>query len=102
MAVIWDGAPRRRAKFLTEKAASLGLELLRPPGYSPDPTPIEGLWKWMREEVTQHRRHASLRDLFKACTRFVDRINEDPREVVRRLWPRFELASGVEQLRFSG
>ncbi|MCB0198496.1 MAG: transposase [Anaerolineae bacterium] len=24
------------------------------PGYSPDLNPIEGLWKWMREEVTQH------------------------------------------------
>lgn len=55
--VIWDGAPWHRAKLLHEKAQSLNIELIQLPGYSPDLNPIEGLWKWMREEVTQHVCH---------------------------------------------
>ena len=49
--------------------------------------PIEGLWKWMREEVTQHRCHDALRDLFDACKGFVGEINRDALAVVQRLCP---------------
>ena len=32
-------------------SGSLGLYLIPLPSYSPDLNPIEGLWKWMREDV---------------------------------------------------
>lgn len=71
------------------------------PRSSPDLNPIEGLWKWMREEVTQHHCHATVRDLFDTCKRFVDEINRDPLAVVGRLWPRFDLDPEVEKLGLS-
>ena len=96
--VIWDGAPWHRAQVVRQAAAELGMTVVALPGYSPDLNPIEGLWKWMREEVTQHHCHATVRDLFDACERFVDEINRDPLAVVGRLWPRFDLDPEVEKL----
>ncbi len=56
----------------------------------------------MREEVTQHFCHNTLRDLFDACKSFIDEINRDPIAIVNRLWPRFQLDPEVEKLGFSG
>ena len=100
--VIWDGAPWHKAKFVQKTALELGITLELLPGYSPDLNPIEGLWKWMREEVTQHFCHNTLRDLFDACKSFVDEINRDPLAIVKRFWPRFQLDPEVEKLGFSG
>lgn len=99
--VIWDGAPWHRAKLLHDKAQSLNIELIQLPGYSPDLNPIEGLWKWMREEVTQHVCHKTLEALFIACKEFIDTLNLDPMSIINRLWPRFELDQSLEKLRFS-
>jgi transposase len=51
--IIWDGAPWHRAKKVQACAVQLGFTLLPLPAYSPDLNPIESLWKWMRQEVTQ-------------------------------------------------
>ena len=51
--VIWDGTPWHRAKLIQKTAAELGIGLVQLPAYSPDLNPLQGLWKWMREEVTQ-------------------------------------------------
>ena len=67
------------------------------PSYSPDLNPIEGLWKWMREEVTRNFCHASMCHLFDACKAFIDRINANPQRVVSRLWPRFEPTPAFEK-----
>ena len=77
------------------------MELIELPSYSPDLNPMEALWKWMREEVTQHHCYQSLKTLFTACWQFIDAINNDPLAVVDRLWPRFELDPDMEKLRFS-
>ena len=89
--LIWDGAPWHKAKRVQAAASELGFTLVALPSYSPDLNPIEGLWKWMREEVTRNFCHASMRHLFDACKAFIDRINTDPQRLVSRLWPRFEL-----------
>lgn len=99
--IIWDGAPWHRANALKQKASELKLELMQLPGYSPDLNPIEGLWKWMREEVTQLHCYQTLRALFDACKGFLDLINKDPQAINNRLWPKFELDPEVEKLRFS-
>lgn len=96
--VIWDGAPWHRAKSVQNKADELGIELIPLPGYSPDLNPIEGLWKWMREDVTQLCCHSSLRELFDACKAFIDRVNRNPLAMIDRLWPRFELDPEAEKL----
>lgn len=96
--LIWDGAPWHRSKQVRRTAAALGLTLLPLPSYSPDLNPIEGLWKWLRQEVTQHHCYATMRLLFDACKAFIDRINQDPLAVINRLWPRFELDPDYEKL----
>jgi transposase len=96
--LIWDGASWHKAKRVQAAAANLGFTLVPLPGYSPDLNPIEGLWKWMRAEVTHNHCHASLRHLFDACKAFIDSINADPQQILNRLWPKFELDPEYEKL----
>lgn len=96
--LIWDGAPCHKAKCVQAAAAVLGFTILPLPGYSPDLNPIEGLWKWMREDVTQNHCYATMRELFDACKAFIARINADPLAVINRLWPKFELDPEFEKL----
>ena len=99
--IIWDGASWHRAKDVQAAAAKLGFTLVPLPAYSPDLNPIEGLWKWMREEVTYNFCHDSMHDLFDACKAFIDRINAHPNQIIARLWPRFELDPDYEKLLMS-
>jgi transposase len=99
--LIWDGASYPRSQKVRTYAEQLGFQLLPLPGYSPDLNPIEGLWKWLREVVTQHYCHATLGELRLDCQSFINDINCDPLQVIARLWPRFDLDPDVENLRFS-
>ncbi|HBY99095.1 MAG TPA: IS630 family transposase [Chloroflexi bacterium] len=96
--IIWDGAPCHRAAIAQATAAELGIDLVPLPGYSPDLNPIEGLWKWRREDVTQHHASPTMRALFDACKAFIARINLDPEALITRLWPKFELDPEYEKL----
>src|SRR3954467_6588612 len=60
--VLWDGAPYHLAQAVREAASTRGITLM-PPGYSPDLMPVEALWRWLREDVTDHHCHASAEDL---------------------------------------
>lgn len=101
LVVIWDGAPWHRAQVVQDAAHGLDIALVPLPGYSPDLNPIEGLWKWMREDVTRLCCHPTLKALFDACKDFVETINKDPLSLVNRLWPRFDLDPDTEKLGFS-
>lgn len=96
--IIWDGASYHRSKIVQAAAQELGIELLPLPSYSPDLNPIEGLWKWMREEVTQNHCHKFLYQLLRECTSFIDSINLDPESIIKRLWPKFDLDPDFEKL----
>lgn len=99
--VVWDGAPWHRATIVQQTAQELGIEVVPLPGYSPDLNPIEGLWKWMREEVTQLCCYPNLATLLAACQAVIATLNQNPLELVARLWPRFERDPEVEKLGFS-
>jgi transposase len=101
LVIIWDGAPWHRSQAVRTQAQQLGIQLLPLPGYSPDLNPIEGMWKWMREEVTQHFCHASLYDLFLDCKDFIECINLDSDALISRLWPKFDLDPDYEKLLLS-
>lgn len=100
--IIWDGATcHSKAAIVRQQAAALGFKLISLPAYSPDLNPIEGLWKWMREELTQHHCYKYLYQLERACFEFIDRINLDPEAIITRLWPKFELDPDYEKVLFS-
>jgi transposase len=100
--IIWDGAPwHNRADIVRQQAEVLNLTLVQLPGYSPDLNPIEGLWKWMREELTQHHCYKYLYQLERACFDFIDRINLDPEAIISRLWPKFDLDPAYEKVLLS-
>jgi transposase len=101
LVIIWDGAPWHRSQAVRTQAQQLGIQIIQLPAYSPDLNPIEGLWKWMREDVTQHFCHLSLHDLFLDCKAFIERINLDPNAMIARLWPKFDLDPDYEKLLFS-
>jgi transposase len=83
-----------------QAGCDLDFELNGLPSYNPDLNLIEGLWKWMREEVTQLQCYSPMRELFDACKTFIDRINQNRQDVIDRLWLRFELDPEIEKLRF--
>jgi len=100
--IIWDGASwHSRAEIVRDAAEALGIILVQLPAYSPDLNPIEGLWKWMREELTQHHSSKYLYQLEHACFDFIDRINLDPVSIITRLWPKFVLDPEYEKVLFS-
>jgi len=99
--VLWDGAPYHRAKAVREIATTLGIELVPLPGYSPDLMPVEALWRWLREDVTDHHCHAVAEDLIRRAATFEARLNRDPVVVADRLWVKDHLDADEEQLRFS-
>jgi len=101
-AIIWDGAPwHSRAEIVRQAAEQLGFILIQLPAYSPDLNPIEGLWKWMREELTQHYSYKYLYQLERACFDFINQINLDPEAIISRLWPKFDLDPEYENVMFS-
>ena len=99
--IIWDGSPVHRAQIAQQEAKALGFEVVALPGYSPDLNPIEGLWKWMREDVTYAYCQPSLDCLFAACKNFVAHVNANPEALLQRLWPPFALDPDEEKLRVS-
>lgn len=99
--VVWDGAPYHPAKAVWAEAASLGIELAPLFGYSPDPMPVEALWRWLREDVTYHHCHATADDLARRVAAFEAQVNQVPCAVADRLRVKDHLDPEEEKLRFS-
>jgi transposase len=99
--VLWDGAPYHRAKAVREAATALTITLRPLPGYSPDLMPVEELWRWLREDVTDHHCHPSADDLTRRVADFEARLNRDPFVIADRLWVKDTLDPDEKKLRFS-
>lgn len=100
--IIWDRAPwHDHCVRVKGHADRLGFALQPLPAYSPDLNPIEGLWKWMREDLSQHHCFKFLYQLERACFDFIDTINLNPEAVISRLWPKFSLDPAYEKVLLS-
>ena len=99
--VVWDGASYHRACVVRQAAEALQIDLVPLPGYSPDFMPVEALWRWLREDVTDHHCHPTAEDLSRRVTAFETRLNQDPCAIADRLWVKDHLNPDEEKLRFS-
>src|SRR3954463_7556345 len=99
--VLLGGAPYPRAQAVREVATTLDIELMPLPGYRPDLMPVEELWRWLREDVTDHPCHASADDLTRRVADFEARLNREPFVIADRLWVKDTLNPEEEKLRFS-
>lgn len=100
--IVWDGAAYHRSKIVMAAAvASMNIELIRLPAYSPDFMPVEALWRWLREDVTYNHCHTTPEELMTRVAEFQARINADPLAVADRLWVKTELDPEEEKLRIS-
>ena len=86
---------------MRDAAATLNIELMPLPGYSPDLMPVEALWRWLREDVTYHHCHPSRDDLTRRIAAFQARVNQQPFVLADRLWVKDQLDPEEEKLRFS-
>jgi len=71
------------------------------PGYSPDLMAVEALWRWLREDVTYHHRHATTDDLIRRAAAFEADVSADLCAVADHLWVKDYLDPEEEKLRFS-
>ena len=99
--VLWDGAPYHRAQAVREVARTPDIALMPRPAYSPDLMPVEALWRWLREDVTDHHGQASAEDLTRRAADFEVRLNRDPVVIADRLGGKDQLDPEEEKLRFS-
>ena len=97
--LLWDGASYHRSNAVRARAKELAIPLEPLPSYSPDFMPVEALWRWLREDVTDHHCHASAAELTTRVNTFADTINRDPYTVADRLWTRTTLDPEEEKLR---
>lgn len=99
--LVWDGASYHRAKTVYQKAGSLGIQIVQLPAYSPDFMPVEELWSWLREELTDHHCFQNRADLLQHVRQFQNEINQDSFHIADRLWRTMTLNPEIEKLRFS-
>ena len=85
--IILDNARIHHAKlikpFLEENKERL--ELLFLPPYSPNLNLIEGLWKWLKNDVINNVFYKTVYDIFLAVRGFINRINSNLSVTINRL-----------------
>jgi len=101
MTAIWDGAPYHRSQFVKDEAKTLNVNLQPLPAYSPDFMPVEHLWQWFREDLTDHTCYENQSDLIQQVQLFQQRLNQTPLDIADRLWVQSHLNPEEEKLRVS-
>lgn len=85
--IILDNAKIHHAKliqpFLDENSDRLQLVFLPP--YSPNLNLIEGLWKWLKNDVINNVFYKKVYDIFLAVRGFIKRINSNLSVTINRL-----------------
>jgi len=98
LVLVWDNVCYHHSKKVREQAAKLGIRLVYLPPYSPDLMPVERLWSWLRQELTYLHCHADPAELLDRIAAFVERLQDTPQQVHRRLYPKLHLDPDHEKL----
>lgn len=85
--MILDNARIHHAKLIQPflEANKDRLELVFLPPYSPELNLIEGLWKWLKEDVIYNVFYSSVKEIRQNVQAFMERIRETPEQVLQRL-----------------
>ena len=75
--LVLDNARYQRCKLVQSMAESLGIELLFLPSYSPNLNLIERLWKFVKKQALNSRRHADFAKFQYAINHCLDRTTTD-------------------------
>jgi transposase len=75
--LVLDNARYQRCKLVQTLAEKLGIELLFLPSYSPNLNLIERLWKFVKKQALNSRRHADFNDFQEAINDCLDRLTTD-------------------------
>jgi transposase len=77
--LVLDNARYQRCRLVQGLADELGIELLFLPSYSPNLNLIERLWKFVKKQALNSRRHASYADFHAAIDDCLNRVTTDYR-----------------------
>lgn len=85
--IILDNARIHHAKILKRflEENKNRLELIFLPPYSPNLNLIEGLWKWLKNDVINNVFYENVYDIFRAVRGFIQRINNELPVTIDRL-----------------
>lgn len=85
--IILDNARIHHAKLLNPflEEHKNRLELMFLPPYSPNLNLIEGLWKWLKNDVINNVFYEKVYDIFQAVRGFIQRINNELSVTIDRL-----------------
>jgi transposase len=78
--LVMDNAKYQHCKLVQNTATSLGIELLFLPSYSPNLNLIERLWKFVKKEALNSRRHATFTEFQATINDCLNRTATDYRE----------------------
>jgi transposase len=75
--LVMDNARYQRCRLVQDLASELGIELLFLPSYSPNLNLIERLWKFVKKESLNSRRHATFAEFQGAIDGCLDGLQTD-------------------------
>jgi hypothetical protein len=85
-AMVVDNAQIHRSQLIQDFLAKNNrILLIYLPPYSPNLTPIERLWRWLKETVISNRFHSTRSSIEEAMNSFLTEISKSPDDVLRRL-----------------
>ena len=70
--LVWDDAPPHHPKLVKAAAAEAGVELAFLPFRSPEPMPLEDLWRGLKRVVAANRCYASMDELAERAEAWLD------------------------------
>jgi transposase len=84
--IIWDNGPAHHGPAIREflTTPDLRLRLIALPAYSPDFNPDEGIWDWVREDVTTNRCFGTAAKVRESLDAFFERLATRTTEVKQR------------------
>jgi transposase len=83
--LVWDNAPPHHPKRVKEAAAAAGVELTFLPFRAPELTPLEDLWRGLKQEVAANRCYATMEELVGRAVDWLDGVGDAGRR--RRCGP---------------